>query len=57
MSVLDSISWGGKAHQVGHSSDTNDKQPVEQKSLKTKLWETDVFSYAKNCQSPAAFMG
>ena len=57
MSVLDSISWGGKAHQVSHSSDTNDKQPVEQKSLKTKLWETDVFSYAKNCQSPAAFMG
>ncbi|MBQ7763973.1 hypothetical protein IJ384_01250 [bacterium] len=54
---LDSISWGGKASHVGSSTDMNDKQPVEQKSLKTKLWETDVFSYAKNCQSSGAFIG
>ena len=53
---LDSISWGGKASHVGLSTD-NDKQPVEQKSLKTKLWETDVFTYAQNCQSSGAFMG
>ncbi len=42
----DSVIFGGKVGKVGFGAENADKQPVEQKSLKEKLWETDTFSFA-----------
>ena len=42
----DSVIFGGKVGQVGFGTENGDKQAVEQKTLKDRLWETDTFSFA-----------